>query len=449
MDTKLLRQKILDLAIRGKLVPQDPNDEPASVLLERIKAEKEQLIKEGKIKRSKKTATTSDSRHYPFELPSGWVWTTLGEISNYGLCSNVPVTEIDNNSWVLELEDLEKDSAKILKTILRGNREINGVRHKFRKGEILYSKLRTYLNKVLVAPNDGFCTTEIIPFNTFADISNQYICHVLRSEYFLSYTHQCGYGVKMPRLSTGDACKALIPLPPINEQIKIVQAIDCYFNLIEYIENDSKCLSIALKQAKNKILDLAIHGKLVPQHPADEPAIKLLKRVNPSAEITCDIEQYWNMPRGWVICNFNQIFKTVSSKQFQIQQSEILTTGKTPVVSQSSLFIEGYSNETNICKCHPCIIFGDHTRNVKYIDFEFIVGADGVKILMPEFNPKYAYYLIKYATLNIENKGYSRHFGQISKFKFPLPPLAEQQRIVAKIEELFAQLDAIENSLQA
>ena len=107
MDTKLLRQKILDLAIRGKLVPQDPNDEPASVLLERIKAEKEQLIKEGKIKRSKKTATTSDSRHYPFELPSGWTWTKLGEISNYGLCSNVPVTEIDNNSWVLELEDLE------------------------------------------------------------------------------------------------------------------------------------------------------------------------------------------------------------------------------------------------------------------------------------------------------------------------------------------------------
>ena len=87
MDTKLLRQKILDLAIRGKLVPQDPNDEPASVLLERIKAEKEQLIKAGKIKCPKKAPPTSDSRHYPFELPDGWVWTTLGEIaeSNIGL----------------------------------------------------------------------------------------------------------------------------------------------------------------------------------------------------------------------------------------------------------------------------------------------------------------------------------------------------------------------------
>ena len=109
MDTKALRQKILDLAIHGKLVPQDPNDEPASVLLERIKAEKERLIKEGKIKRSKKSAKTSDTPHYenvPFEVPSSWVWTTLGEISNYGECNNVSVDSITDDDWVLELENL-------------------------------------------------------------------------------------------------------------------------------------------------------------------------------------------------------------------------------------------------------------------------------------------------------------------------------------------------------
>ena len=111
MDTKKLRQKILDLAIRGKLVPQDPNDEPASVLLERIKAEKERLIKEGKIKRSKKTNNASDTPHYenvPFEVPKGWVWTTLGSISNYGTSINVQVGDIDSNEWILELEDIEK-----------------------------------------------------------------------------------------------------------------------------------------------------------------------------------------------------------------------------------------------------------------------------------------------------------------------------------------------------
>ena len=411
---------------------------------------------------------TSDSRHYPFKLPSGWVWTTLGEISNYGLCSNVPVTEIDNNSWVLELEDLEKDSAKILKTILRGNREINGVRHKFRKGEILYSKLRTYLNKVLVAPNDGFCTTEIIPFNTFADISNQYICHVLRSEYFLSYTHQCGYGVKMPRLSTGDACKALIPLPPINEQIKIVQAIDCYFNLIEYIENDSKCLSIAVKQAKNKILDLAIHGKLVPQDPADEPASELLKRVNPSAEITCDIEQYGNIPQNWVTIKLGGVGKWKAGATPNRTISEYyggtipwLKTGdlndgfitKIPEsITQKAL------DETSVC-LNPTdsvliAMYGATIGRVGILTFPATTNQACCACSGYFVNKMYLFYFLianRSTFLALGGGGAQPNISKekIVNLSFPLPPLAEQKRIVDKIEELFAQLDAIENSLQA
>ena len=178
MDTKKLRQKILDLAIHGKLVPQDPNDEPASVLLERIKAEKERLIKEGKIKGSKKSAKASDTPHYenvPFEVPEGWVWVTLGSISNYGTSINVQVEDIDCNEWVLELEDIEKDTAKVIQYLNKKERNINGIRHKFQKGDILYSKLRTYLNKVLVASNNGFCTTEIMPFGTYGILSNEYI----------------------------------------------------------------------------------------------------------------------------------------------------------------------------------------------------------------------------------------------------------------------------------
>ena len=168
MDTKKIRQKILDLAIHGKLVPQDPNDEPASILLERIRAEKEQLIKEGKIKKSRKTSSSSDTPHYeqvPFEIPNSWAWTTLGEISNYGDSNNVSVTDIADDEWILELEDLEKDTASIIQILSKKERSIKGVRHKFNKGDVLYSKLRTYLNKVLVAPQIGYCTTEIIPFN--------------------------------------------------------------------------------------------------------------------------------------------------------------------------------------------------------------------------------------------------------------------------------------------
>ena len=124
------------------------------------------------------------------------MWTTVGKITNYGDGVNVQVENIGNADWVLELEDLEKDSAYIIQHLTKSERKINGTRHKFQKGEILYSKLRTYLNKVLVAPNDGFCTTEIMAFGSYGILSNKYICHVLRSPYFLDYTLQCGYGVK-------------------------------------------------------------------------------------------------------------------------------------------------------------------------------------------------------------------------------------------------------------
>ena len=241
--------------------------------------------------------------HYenvPFEVPESWVWTTLGEISNYGDCNNVSVIDIAADEWILELEDLEKDTASIIQMLSKKERNIKGVRHKFKKGDVLYSKLRTYLNKVLVAPKNGFCTTEIIPFNSYCEISNFYLCHVLRSAYFLDYTQQCGYGVKMPRLSTNDACRGMIPLPPLAEQHRIVAEIKRWFALIDQIGQGKADLQTIIKQTKSKILDLAIHGKLVLQDPNDEPAIELLKRINPDFT-PCDNGHYTQLPEGWTI----------------------------------------------------------------------------------------------------------------------------------------------------
>ena len=255
-----------------------------------------------------------DKPHYPFELPKGWEWTTVGEITNYGDSVNVQVEDIDNSDWVLELEDIEKDTANIIQHLNKNERKINGTRHKFQKGQILYSKLRTYLNKVLVAPNDGFCTTEIMAFGSYGILSNNYICYVLRSLYFLDYTLQCGYGVKMPRLSTTDACNGLIPLPPLAEQERIVNEIQRLFSIIDIVENGKDGLQTAIQQAKNKILDLAIHGKLVPQDPNDEPASELLKRINPKAEITCDNPQYGKLPKGWCLCHIPDVANTLLGK---------------------------------------------------------------------------------------------------------------------------------------
>lgn len=175
----------------------------------------------------------------PFEIPSNWVWATLGDITNYGKCQTVPVDDIDEESWVLELEDIEKDSGKVIKLWTKSDREIKGVRHSFSKSYVLYSKLRTYLNKVLVASKDGFCTTEIIPIKCSDSIYPEYLCHVLRSKYFLDYTAQCGYGVKMPRFSTTDARKALVPLPPYEEQIQISAKIKELYCSLDYIAETS------------------------------------------------------------------------------------------------------------------------------------------------------------------------------------------------------------------
>ena len=472
MDTKKLRQKILDLAIHGKLVPQDPNDEPASVLLERIKAEKERLIKEGKIKRSKKSAKTSDTPHYenvPFEVPEGWVWTTLGEISTYGECNTITIDEIGKDDWILELEDLEKDTAAIIQTLTKKERSIKGVRHKFCKGEVLYSKLRTYLNKVLVAPNDGYCTTEIMPFNSFCSISTDYLCHVLRSSYFLGYTLQCGYGVKMPRLSTNDARKGMIPLPPLAEQLRIVNEIERSFAAINTLENSKTHLQTAIKQAKNKILDLAIHGKLVPQDPNDEPASELLKRINPKVEITCDnghSEKFpYDIPATWVWCGHNSIldisggaqpsksyFETTPKPNY-VRLYQIRDYGESPVPIYIPInFASKQTEKGDILLARYGGSLGKvfHAEQGAYNVAMAKVIFKFDNLIYKEF--AFYYYLSDLYQGKLKEISRTAQAGfnstDFNDMYFPLPPLAEQQRIVSKIEELYSILDNIQKALE-
>ncbi|MGM9777244.1 MAG: restriction endonuclease subunit S [Prevotella sp.] len=451
MDTKQLRQKILELAIHGKLVPQDPNDEPASVLLERIRAEKERLVKEGKIKKSRKSTKTSDMPHYenvPFEIPDNWVWTTVEAISNYGDCNNVSVTDIAADEWVLELEDLEKNTASIIQMLSKKERSIKGVRHKFKKGDVLYSKLRTYLNKVLVAPQTGYCTTEIIPFSSYCGISTHYLCHVLRSAYFLDYTQQCGYGVKMPRLSTNDACKGMIPLPPLAEQQRIVIEIEKWFAAIDQIEQGKADLQTIIQHTKSKILDLAIHGKLVPQDPNDEPAIELLKRINPDFT-PCDNGHYEQLPQGWTVCRLENIVSYEQPTAYIVDSTAYDDSYSTPVLTAGKSFIIGYTNEeTGIYSNLPCIIFDDFTTDSKLVDFPFKVKSSAMKILKVCKEIEIDYVAMFMSITRLVGNTHKRYWiSEYSKLEIPLPPKGEQKRIVHAIHDIFAQLDTIMEGL--
>ena len=392
---------------------------------------------------------TSDKPHYPYELPEGWVWTTLGKISNYGTTINIQVDDIDKNEWILELEDIEKETANIIQRLSASERSVKGTRHKFSAGSILYSKLRTYLNKVLVAPSEGYCTTEIMPFDTYGIISNEYICHVLRSPFFLDYTLQCGYGVKMPRLSTTDACNGMIPLPPLNEQIRIVEAIKYWFVLIDIIESGKENLQETIKQAKSKILDLAIHGKLVPQDPTDEPAGKLLKRINPKAEITSDNGHYQKMPEGWAVCQLDSIISYEQPTPYIVKSTDYDDSYSTPVLTAGKSFIIGYTNETNgVFEKLPCIIFDDFTTDSKLVDFPFKVKSSAMKILQVKEDINIEYIAMFMSITRLIGDTHKRYWiSEYSKIEIPIPPQNEQDRIVKKVRLLLSRLDEIMENL--
>ena len=247
-----IKSKILDLAIRGKLVPQDPNDEPASVLLERIRAEKEELIKQGKIKRDKKESVIfkgEDNSYYIQTgslieelgdwslncLPDSWGICCLGEVCDYGSCVNVGTDCIEDDAWILDLEDIEKDTGRVIKKVKKSERSAMSTKHSFKKGQVLYSKLRPYLNKVVLADEDGYCTSEILPLDFNSLVLPAYARYYLMTPAFLAYANRCSYGVKMPRLSTSAGKKAVMTIPPLAEQKRIVAAIETYYSKLDKI----------------------------------------------------------------------------------------------------------------------------------------------------------------------------------------------------------------------
>ena len=398
----------------------------------------------------------TDTPHYhdftpPFAIPSSWQWVRLGKISNYGECLNIPVDNISSEEWILELEDLEKGTATIIQVLSKKDRNIKGVRHKFDKGNVLYSKLRTYLNKVLVAPCDGYCTTEIIPFNSYGGISTDYLTYVLRSAYFVNYTQQCGYGVKMPRLSTSDACKGLIPLPPIAEQERIVMQIKLWSNLIDQMDCNKNNLQNEIVQVKYKILELAVTGKLVPQNPDDEPAAELLKRINPDAEIVTDNGHYPQLPEGWCVCRLEDIVDFEQPQKYIVSSTDYSNDYYTPVLTAGKSFIIGYTDETfGVYNTLPVIIFDDFTTESKFVDFAFKVKSSAMKILTVK-KPIITQFIHAFMRItHLIGDTHKRYWiSEYSKLHIMLPPLEEQERIVQTVMSFESTLEDIKSLLES
>ena len=219
-----LRKAILQLAVMGHLVPQDPNDPPASELLKEIEAEKQRMVKAGKIKKPKPLPPIK-REDVPYELPQGWEWVRLGAITEYNGRKNISGDEITPDTWLLDLEDIEKGTSRILNRVKFSERQSKSTKSTFQKGDVLYGKLRPYLDKVVVADSDGVCTTEIVPIVPLNGIHSEFLRWLLKRPAFLAHVNSLMYGVKMPRLGTDDAVTSIHPLPPLPEQHRIVARI--------------------------------------------------------------------------------------------------------------------------------------------------------------------------------------------------------------------------------
>ena len=517
IDTKLLRQKILDLAIRGKLVPQNPADEPASELLKKIKAEKEELVKAGKIKKDKHESFIfkgDDNRYYetidgktaditaeiPFELPDSWVWCRVeniglinprNKISDDTVVSFMPMTQLGAGYGSnYDLSERTWDNVK------------SGFTH-FAENDIVFAKItpcfQNRKSAVMRGLKNGYGagTTELHVIRCLADLIPDYVLLLVKNQSFISDAVATIQGVVgQQRIDANFVKKYLFPLPPFGEQKRIVSRIDALLKYADSIDADAETLEKSITLAKQKILDLAIRGKLVPQDPTDEPASELLKKIKAEKEAlikagkikkdkhesfifkgddncyyetmdgnTTDItdEIPFGLPDNWAWCRLREIGNIL----YGVSESA-KTNG-----CYKLLRITDIQNDSVNWQTVPFTDFSGDAATYFLRDGDIVFARTGAtvgKSFLIESAPQnaiYASYLIRvrfiFATVAkfIKNFfGSSVYWEQIvtksvgtgqpnvngtslSDLFLPIPPLAEQKRIVSQVEKLFAVLETM------
>ena len=469
MNTKALRQKILDLAIHGKLVPQNPNDEPASVLLERIRAEKERLIKEGKIKKSKKSKATCDKPRYPFQLPEGWVWTTVGEISKSILYGVSESAKSKGEYRLLRITDIQNNFVDWNTVPFTDFDERKASSYLISDGDILFARTgatvgKSYLVKGL--KDKAIYASYLIRVQTFNEILPEYVKYFFESGFYWEQIQKDSVGIGQPNVNGTTLSQLALPIPPIKEQQRIVIELGSWLNFIDAIDNGKNELRLAIKQVKSKILDLAIHGKLVPQDPNDEPASELLKRINPKAGIICDNPRYGKLPKSWLWTTLGEISNYGDNKSVAVEnidENEWILELEDVEKDTANIIQKSKKKERIIKGVRHSFSKGNilYSKLRTYLNKVLIAPSDGfctTEMIAFDANGQISNAYIRHVLRSnffvdyTQQCGYGVKMPRLSttdarKGLIPLPPINEQHRIVAKIEELFAQLDKIESSL--
>ena len=469
MDTKKLRQKILDLAIRGKLVLQDPNDEPASVLLERIRAEKEHLIKEGKIKRAKKSAASDTSHYENYVLPAGWQYATMGEI-----CSKIvdgdhnPPPGQPNPTKFVMVSSKNIANNKICNiTDVRYLAEQDFYSaHKrtyVEKGDILFTSVAS-LGRTCIYSLEEPVTFQrsVTVINTL--IYNKYLKFFLDSPIYQNYVNDNARGTAQKGFYINQISDSLVPIPPLSEQIRLATKVEELLNTVCQLELLKDDLGDNIKKIKSTILDMAIIGRLIPQNPSDEPAIQLIRTINPDFRST-DNRHYENVPTGWQFVKIKDVF-TINPKN---KVDDDIDAGFVSMAMIDDGYRDSYQFEKKkwalikngfthfkdgdiaVAKISPCL---ENRKSMILKNLPNGIGAGTTELHIFRsaiVDPKFALYFFKSDHFINQCVGtFNGVVGQqrvgkniIEDIMFPLPPYKEQRRISERITQIFMYLDKI------
>ena len=379
-----------------------------------------------------------DTSHYPkdvpFEVPEGWVWTTIGDILINRDGERIPVSSAIRKKQNAKLYDYYGAAGVI-------------------------DKVDDYLfnERLLLVGEDGANLLSRSKDNAFFAEGKYWVnnhAHIIDAsdkrllDYIALYINAIPLdmyvtGSAQPKLNQDNLNRISVPLPPLAEQFRIVQAVEECKRIVNGIENNQIELQEAIDHTKQKILSLAIAGKLVSQDSSDEPAIVLMKRINPAFQASDNLHYEGILPSGWTLCCLEDVLDYEQPQAYIVNSTDYSDDYKTPVLTPGKSFVLGYTNElSGICNHLPVIIFDDFTTESKYVDFPFKVKSSAMKILRARGEINLKYVAIFMSITRLVGDTHKRYWiSEYSKIPIPIPPLREQGRIVLAAKHLLNQLD--------
>jgi type I restriction enzyme, S subunit len=526
-----LRELIVGLAMCGRLLPQNPADGGGAELLQLAEREREELVSLGVVKRAT-TVPPVDADDVPFELPKAWEWARLDRCALYNNRAKVKPQEISDDSWVLDLEDIEKRSSTLLQRVKHVERKSKATKTSFRAGDVLYGKLRPYLDKVIVADSSGYCTTEIVPVTPLGGIDPYWLRWCMKRPDFVQLVEDLSYGVKMPRLGTDDAKESLHPIPPLAEQHRIVAKVDELMALCDELETQQQTrqqtttrfrssaldslvnaesddelstawnrvqenwsviadISAGVSQLRRLVLALGVTGVLSRQDSADEPAALLLeqlavrkgelltltgRRTQAPIQPIHAADRPYSLPEGWVWARIDDCFLVTGGIQKSSRRRPLgnsfpylrvanVQRGRLDLaeISRFELFageLESYRLEDG----DLLVVEGNGSeseigRSARWngeisdcVHQNHLIRCRPLGSGIEEFAMRFLNSPVGMSTMRelaVTTSGlFNLSVGKIRAIPMPVPPAAEQARIVAKVDELMGLCDRLEASLE-